>query len=74
MKFSIHQLTTNYTDVLSAYIKNLTYDQIPAEVIDRAKKIAMQTIGVAIAANGVPRAFGLWPPCSVSPLDMPSLP
>lgn len=54
MKFSIHELTTNYTDILSAYIKNLSYDEIPAEVIDRAKKIAMQTIGVAIAANGVP--------------------
>ena len=54
MKFSIHELTTHYTDTLSAYIKGLTYEDIPPEVIDRAKMIAMQTIGVAIAANGVP--------------------
>ncbi|BDF66471.1 2-methylcitrate dehydratase [Oscillospiraceae bacterium] len=54
MKFSIHELTTHYTDTLSAYIKGLNYEDIPPEVIDRAKMIAMQTIGVAIAANGVP--------------------
>ena len=54
MKFSIHPITTHYTDELSAYIKNITYDTIPAEVLDRAKKITMQTIGVALAANGVP--------------------
>ncbi|RGX56695.1 MmgE/PrpD family protein [Anaerotruncus rubiinfantis] len=54
MKFSINKITTNYTDTLAQYILDLKYDQLPAEVVDRAKKIALHAIAAALAANGVP--------------------
>ena len=52
MKFSINKITTNYTDTLAQYILDLKYDQLPAEVVDRAKKIALHAIAAALAANG----------------------
>lgn len=54
MKFSINKITTNYTDTLAQYILDLKYDQLPAEVVNRAKKIALHAIAAALAANGVP--------------------
>ena len=49
MKFSINKITTNYTDTLAQYILDLKYDQLPAEVVDRAKKIALHAIAAALA-------------------------
>ena len=36
---------TNYTQVLAEYAANLTYDKIPAEVIERAKLMTLHTLG-----------------------------
>lgn len=47
---------THYTETLSAFIRNLKYEDIPPEVIERAKGIAMQTIGASLAVNGLPVA------------------
>ena len=47
---------TNYTEQLSDYTVNLKYEDIPAEVVERAKMIMLQTIGAALAAKGTPLA------------------
>lgn len=54
MGFSIHHITTDYTQTLAEYAYNLSYEQLPPEVVERAKAIMVQTIGVALAADGVP--------------------
>lgn len=43
---------TTYTQELSEYAVNLKYEDIPAEVVERAKMIMLQTIGVALASKG----------------------
>ena len=50
------QITTNYTEILAEFTANLKYEDIPPEVLQRAKYIAMQTIGAALSANGLPIA------------------
>ena len=47
---------TTYTQELSEFVENLKYEDIPAEVVERAKMIMLQTIGVALAAKGTPIA------------------
>lgn len=47
---------TTYTQELSEYAVNLKYEDIPPEVIERAKMIMLQTIGVSLAAKGTPIA------------------
>lgn len=47
---------TNYTQTLSEYAANLKYEDIPSEVIERAKMIMIQTLGVSMAAKGMPMA------------------
>ena len=42
---------TNYTQKLAEYAANLTYDKIPAEVIERAKLMTLHTLGVTLAAK-----------------------
>ncbi len=44
---------TTYTQQLSEYTVKLRYEDIPPEVIERAKMVMMQTVGVALAAKGV---------------------
>lgn len=56
MGFSQHKITTNYTQILSEYIKNIKYEDLPPEVVERAKIIATQVIGVSLAAKGTPEA------------------
>ncbi|WP_295749268.1 MmgE/PrpD family protein [uncultured Oscillibacter sp.] len=51
MGFSQHKLTTNYTQILSEYIRNTKYEDLPPEVVERAKIITTQVIGVALAAK-----------------------
>ena len=41
---------TLYTQELSDYAVNLKYEELPAEVVDRAKKILLHTMGAALAA------------------------
>lgn len=47
---------THYTGQLSAFIRDLKYEDIPPEVLERAKGIAIQTIGASLAVNGIPVA------------------
>ena len=53
MGFSQHKLTTNYTQILSEYIKKTRYEDLPPEVIERAKIITTQVIGVSLAAKNM---------------------
>ncbi|NCB62994.1 MAG: MmgE/PrpD family protein [Clostridia bacterium] len=46
------KIKTDYTKQLSDYVANLTYDEIPEEVRERAKMIALQTIGVSLGSKG----------------------
>ena len=41
---------TNYTENLAKYIAGVQYADIPAEVIDRAKKLTMHCVGATLAA------------------------
>ena len=45
---------TTYTQTLSEYAANLKYEDIPPEVVERAKMIMLQTIGVTLGAKGTP--------------------
>lgn len=47
---------TTYTQELSEYAVGLKYEDLPPEVIERAKMIMLQTIGVALAAKDTPIA------------------
>ena len=75
MGFSQHKLTTNYTKILSEYIKNIKYEDLPPEVVERAKIITTQVIGVSLAAKNMgrqgsscpPPGWMTWPVCSPAP-------
>ena len=45
---------TTYTQTLSEYAANLKYEDIPPEVVERAKMILLQTLGVTLGAKGTP--------------------
>lgn len=45
---------TTYTQELSEYAVNLKYEDLPAEVVERAKMILLHTIGSSLAAIGTP--------------------
>ena len=45
---------TNYTNGLAEYLAGLRYEDIPENVIDRAKKLTMHTVGVTLAAKNMP--------------------
>ena len=45
---------TTYTQELSEYAVGLRYEDIPPEVVERAKMIMLQTVGAALAAKGTP--------------------
>lgn len=40
-----------YTKIIADYLSNLKYEDIPAEVIERAKLVTLHTVGAAIAAR-----------------------
>ena len=42
---------TTYTQTLSEYTETLRYEDIPADVVERAKMIMLQTVGAALAAK-----------------------
>ena len=46
-------ITTNYTQTLAEFTANLKYEDIPEDVRERAKHLAMQTIGVALGTKGL---------------------
>ncbi|MCI9341131.1 MAG: MmgE/PrpD family protein, partial [Dorea sp.] len=39
-----------YTKIIADYLSNLKYEDIPEEVIERAKLVTLHTIGAAISA------------------------
>ena len=41
----------NNSTALAQFAANLKYDDIPAEVLEMAKKMAIQTIGAALASK-----------------------
>ncbi len=45
---------TTYTQDLSEYAVGLKYEDLPADVVERAKMIMLQTIGAALASKGTP--------------------
>ncbi len=47
-------MKTTYTQTLSRFTRQLSYEDIPPEVIERAKMIVLQTLGVSLAAKNVP--------------------
>lgn len=47
---------TTYTQELSEYAEKLTFEDLPPEVVERAKMILLQTIGASLAAKGTPIA------------------
>lgn len=53
-RLNAKDITTNYTQTLSEFTSKLKYEDIPADVRERAKYMAMQTIGVALGARGLP--------------------
>ena len=53
-RINADQITTHYTSTLAEFTANLKYEDIPPEVRERAKLIAMQTIGAALATKGTP--------------------
>lgn len=50
------KIKTNYTQTLADFVANLRYEDIPADVLQRAKYITMQTVGAALSTNGLPIA------------------
>ncbi|MBQ6575265.1 MAG: MmgE/PrpD family protein [Lachnospiraceae bacterium] len=44
--------STDYTGELARYLVNLKYEDLPDEVVTRAKYILLQTVGAALAAKG----------------------
>ena len=41
----------NYTKTLADYAVNLRYEDLPKEVIEQAKLLMLQTLGVSLAAS-----------------------
>ena len=51
MGFNQHgPLATDYTQQICRFIKTLKYEDIPPAVIERAKMMVMQTIGVSLCS------------------------
>lgn len=44
---------TEYTQKLADYAVDLKYENIPEEVIERAKMLTLHTLGVALAAKPI---------------------
>lgn len=51
MGFNINKITTDMTKQLCRFIKNLSYEDIPPAVIERAKMMVMQTCGVCLCSS-----------------------
>ena len=54
MGFNVHgPLTTDWTKQLCHFIKTLKYEDIPPMVIEQAKMMVMQTVGVSLCSAGL---------------------
>lgn len=54
MGFSMNKLEGNATEQLALYTKNLKYEDIPKEVVERAKMVNLHAIAAALAASYTP--------------------
>lgn len=50
MGFNIDEIKTDWTKQICHFIKELQYDDIPPTVIERAKMMVMQTVGVSLCS------------------------
>ena len=50
MGFNHHEIKTNRTQVLSEYINSARFEDFPANVVERAKQILIETVGEALAS------------------------
>ena len=50
MGFNVHTITTDRTKQFCHFIKTLRYEDIPPAVIERAKMMIMQTVGVSLCS------------------------
>ena len=53
-RLNADKITTSYTKTLSEFLAGLRYEDIPADVRERAKLITIQTIGAGLATKGTP--------------------
>lgn len=53
-RMNAENILTQYTKTLAEFIVNLKFEDIPLDVRERAKLIAMQTVGVSLATKGTP--------------------
>ena len=51
MGFNVHTITTDWTKQLCHFIKTLRYEDIPPAVIEQAKMMVMQTVGVSLCSS-----------------------
>lgn len=51
MGFTYHEIKTDMTKQLCHFVKTLQYEDIPPAVIERAKMMVMQTIGVSLCST-----------------------
>lgn len=58
MGFNHHEIKTNRTQVLSEYINSARFEDFPANVVERAKQILIETIGAALASVEAKRPKG----------------
>lgn len=68
-RINADDIKTKYTQELADFTYHLKYEDVPPEVIERAKFIAMQVIGVSFAVTGLPvadKAIGLGKACGGS--------
>ena len=67
-RVNAQDITTNYTQTLAEFTASLKYEDIPPEVLERAKHFTMQTIGVSLGAKGLPmtdKAIAIGKACGV---------
>lgn len=49
-------MAKNYTKILSEFLVDLSYDEIPAEAIEQAKKLTLHTLGAAFSCQSTEQA------------------
>lgn len=53
MGFNIHEITTDITRQYCSYIKNAKFEDFPPALVERAKMMVMQTLGVCLCSKGL---------------------
>ncbi|MDO4547231.1 MAG: MmgE/PrpD family protein [Clostridia bacterium] len=53
-RLASNAVTTNVTEQVASFASGLKYEDLPREVVERAKMIILLTIGAAVSAKGLP--------------------